>query len=77
LKKSEDDNYSDFTKHEKERCISINSVPFSFILENSKGKNYLINCMDTPGHTNFSDEVSHAMAISDGCVLVVDVVEGN
>ena len=32
--------------------------------------------MDTPGHTNFSDEVCAAMRLSDGALLVVDAVEG-
>lgn len=32
--------------------------------------------MDTPGHCNFADEVSHSLAISDGVILLVDVVEG-
>ena len=32
--------------------------------------------MDTPGHCNFSDEVSQSLAIADGLVLVVDVIEG-
>ena len=48
----------------------------TMILENSKGKNYLLNVMDTPGHLNFSDEVSTSLRISDGIILVLDVIEG-
>ena len=32
--------------------------------------------MDTPGHVNFSDEATAGMRLADGCLLVVDVVEG-
>lgn len=69
-------NYSDFRKDEAERCMSIKSTPLSAVLEDSQGKHFLLNIMDTPGHLDFSDEVSCALAISDGVVLVVDVVEG-
>lgn len=41
-----------------------------------RGKSYLFNIMDTPGHPNFSDEVTVGMRLADGAVLVVDVVEG-
>ena len=48
----------------------------SMVLENSKGKNYLLNVMDTPGHLNFSDEVSTSLRVSDGIILVVDAIDG-
>lgn len=46
------------------------------VLQNTKGKSYLCNLIDTPGHTNFHDEVAASMRLSDGVLLVVDVVEG-
>ena len=37
---------------------------------------YLVNLMDSPGHIDFSSEVSTAVRLCDGCIVVVDVVEG-
>ena len=37
---------------------------------------FIINLIDSPGHIDFSSEVSTAVRLSDGCLIVVDVVEG-
>lgn len=48
----------------------------SLILSTTAGKSHLVHFVDTPGHVNFVDEVASAIRLSDGILLVVDVVEG-
>ncbi|KAJ4833594.1 hypothetical protein Tsubulata_009209 [Turnera subulata] len=68
--------YTDTRIDEQERRISIKAVPTSLVLQDSNSKSYLCNIMDTPGHVNFSDEMTAALRLADGAVLVVDAVEG-
>lgn len=68
--------YTDTRIDEQERKISIKAVPMSLVLEDSNSKSYLCNIMDTPGHVNFSDEMTAALRLADGTVLIVDAAEG-
>ncbi|KAL1926710.1 hypothetical protein VTP01DRAFT_5605 [Rhizomucor pusillus] len=68
--------YTDTHTLERERGVSIKSMPMTIVMQNTNDKSYLLNIMDTPGHTNFIDEVAAATRLADGAVIVVDVVEG-
>ncbi|KAF0699588.1 Aste57867_9839 [Aphanomyces stellatus] len=68
--------YTDTRADEQKRKVSIKSTPVSLVLPSSKGKSFVMNIMDCPGHVNFSDETTAAMQVSDGVILVVDVLEG-
>ena len=68
--------YTDTRVDEQERRISIKAVPMSLVLEDSNSKSYMCNIMDTPGHVNFSDEMTTALRLADGAVLIVDAAEG-
>jgi len=65
----------DFHEDEATRGITIDSASVSMI-HNVKGEDYLINLIDTPGHVDFSGDVTRAMRAVDGCVVLCCAVEG-
>ncbi len=67
--------FMDYYELEQQRGITINAANVS-IVQNYKGKDHLINIIDTPGHIDFGGEVIRAMRAVDGVILVVDAVEG-
>ncbi|KAL9968242.1 hypothetical protein ACROYT_G026594 [Oculina patagonica] len=75
-KEGSDLRYTDTLFTEQERGLSIKSVPVSLVLPDTKGKSFLVNVFDTPGHVNFSDEVTAALRLCDGVMIFIDASEG-